>query len=187
MRRGAPLASLPLALLAACAADPVLLSPNDLDGVAVQVEQNSADALAPGWTWCSFLSPGVNSSPPVRGSRFSLEGGAQVGASVLDRRDEGWSSDRLVERIESQADQCALEASDSLGTSIEPLDGLATGARGWRTADPEGRWGEYVVVKLDEWRVLAYGFATDDADPPVDLDDLGDLARTGSERFPLDG
>jgi hypothetical protein len=103
----------------------------------------------------------------------------------MNRRPDGLSSAAVLRDIEEAAEQCALEARpDGLGTPIERLDNLEADAVGWRTEDSEGRWGEDAVVPLDRWRVLAYGFATDAEIPPMDLDELDDLAREGAERFP---
>lgn len=174
----------PVLLLAACSSDPVLVSGDDVDG-ATRVVQNTGDALAPGWTWCQPLSPGRTTSSPIQGSLLELEDGSSVGATIMQREDEGITASELLEKIQAQADLCINQSETaSAGESFEPLDGLADDARGWRSETPEGRWGEYVVVQLDEWRVLAYGFATDEEDPPIDLDELGDLAREGAARFP---
>ena len=173
-----------VAPLVACASPSVLVDEADLDGVQ-SAEQNTEHAIAPGWTWCSAISPNVNMRAPYTGSRFELEDGTSVGATILDRRAEGLTARAMLQDVVDAADQCALEARpDDLGTAIEPLDGLQQDTRGWRTVDPEGRWGEYVVEPLDEWRLLAYGFVTRADRAPVDLDDLRDLAVAGAERLP---
>jgi hypothetical protein len=131
--------------LVGCASPAVLVDEADLDGVQ-SAEQNTEHAIAPGWTWCSAISPNVNMRAPYTGSRFELEDGTSVGATLLDRRAEGLTATAMLQDVVDAADQCALEARpDDLGTAIEPLDGLQQDARGWRTVDPEGRRGEYVV------------------------------------------
>ena len=184
MRRGWPAVLGGVFLLGACASSPVLLDERDFDDVTL-VEQNSRYSIAPGWTWCEEMSPNLYMGDPVQGTWLELDGGPAVGATLLDRSGRGQSADDLVAAITAQADQCVL-SSETIGSGrlIEPLDGLEDGASGWRTRDPDGVWGEYVVVPLDGSRVLAYGFATDRDDAPVDLDDLRDLAVAGAERFP---
>ncbi|GIG36925.1 hypothetical protein [Cellulomonas pakistanensis] len=188
MRRGWLTLVVVVTSLAACSSPPVLLDEGAVDDVA-SAEQNTEFAIAPGWTWCSAISPSGTMREPYTGSRFELDDGSSVGATVLDRRAEGLTSAKLLGDLVADADQCTLEARpDGLGTSIEPLTDLEQDAHGWRTRDPEGRWGEYVVVPLDEWRVLAYGFVTRSEEPPVDLDELGELAREGAERLaPTEG
>lgn len=171
-----------LTMLAACSSEPVLLEENVVDHVA-HVEQNSAEAVAPGWTWCATLNPRSNSSWPTSGSWFELEDGATVGATVMERRDEGWTASQILEKLQAKADLCILQSETaSAGESFEPLDGLADDEIGWRSETPEGRWGEYVVVQLDDWRLLGYGFSTDQDEAPIDLADLGQRAREGADR-----
>lgn len=171
-------------LLGACSAPPVLLDEGDFDDVTI-VEQNTRYSIAPGWTWCEQMSPNLYLGNSVQGTWLELDGGPSVGATLLDRSGRGESAEELVAAITAQADQCVL-SSETIGSGrlIEPLDGLERGAAGWRTQDPDGVWGEFVVVPLDGTRVLAYGFSTDRDDAPVDLDDLRDLATAGAERFP---
>jgi hypothetical protein len=176
-----------LMLLAGCSSSPVLLSEDDVADVTL-AEQNTDLAIAPGWTFCDAISPDVYLRAPVVGTWFELGSGATVGATVLDRRDDGLSADLMLEQTEAAAGQCALESETypGSGQTIEPLDDLDDGALGWRTEAADGTWGEYVVAPLDESRVLAAGFTTQEDDPPVDLRDLLALAEAGAERFPAD-
>lgn len=43
-----------------------------------------------------------------------------------------------------------------------------------------------MVIKLDEWRLLAVGFSTFDPTDPVDMDELIRLAREGAARIEPD-
>jgi hypothetical protein len=184
VRRGWSALVVGVLLLGGCSTTPVLLDEDDFEDVTI-VEQNTRYSLAPGWTWCEEMSPNLYTSEPVQGTWLEVDGGPSVGATLLDRSGRGQSAEDVVADITAQADQCVL-SSRTIGSGrfIEPLDGLEAGAAGWRTEDPDGVWGEFVVVPLDGTRVLAYGFATDRVDPPVDLDDLRDLAVAGAERFP---
>lgn len=176
-----------LVLLAGCSSSPVLLSEDDVTDVTV-AEQNTDLAIAPGWTFCDEISPNVYLRAPVVGTWFELADGSTVGATVLDRRADGLSADLVLEQLEAAADQCALESETypGSGQTIEPLDDLDDSALGWRTQTADGTWGEYVVLPLDESRVLAVGFTTEQDDPPVELSELVDLAAAGAERFPAD-
>jgi hypothetical protein len=173
-----------LVLLGGCSSSPVLLSEDDVPDV-VLAEQNNDLSIAPGWTFCDEISPNVYLRAPVVGTWFQLEGGATVGASVLDRRADGLSADLVLEQIAAAADQCALESETYPGTgrTIEPLDDLDDGSLGWRTRAGDGTWGEYVVQPLDASRVLAVGFTTTQDDPPVDLSELIEQAEAGSEQL----
>lgn len=184
MRRGWPVLVVGAVTLGACSAPPVLLDAGDFEDVTI-AEQNTSYSIAPGWTWCDEMSPNLYMGDPVQGTWLEVDGGPSVGATLLDRSERGQSADDVVATVISKADQCVL-SSETIGSgrAIEPLEGLESGAFGWRTEDPDGVWGEFVIVPLDETRVLAYGFATDRGDAPVDLDHLGDLARAGAERFP---
>ena len=46
-----------------------------------------------------------------------------------------------------------------------------------------GEWGQYVLVRLDDVRVLAVGFSTTQDEAKVDLDDLVERATVGAEQF----
>ena len=171
-----------VALLAGCSSSPVVLSEGDFSDVTI-VEQNSRFSIAPGWTWCQQLSPLGLMESPVSGTWLEIGGGPAVGATILDRSDRGDDADDLLEEFRSAGEQCAVSAR-SIGTGrvIEPLDTGRPGVSAWRTADRNGMRGEFAVMPLDDARVLAVGFVTDQEDPPADLDDLIRLAEQGARQ-----
>jgi len=171
--------------LSGCASSPVLLDEGDFSGVE-RSYQNQRYAVPPGWTWCEDLSPTFLGGGKFAGSWFSFGDPVQAGAALLDRSGDGMTAERLAGRYEDKAELCAeeLERGEGEGRSIEALSGLDAGAVGWRTETMDGEWGEYVLIPLAEWQLLAVGFSTDQKEPPVDLDELVDLAREGAEQFP---
>jgi len=69
-----------------------------------------------------------------------------------------------------------------VGQTISSIDAADSRVVAWRTRDSGGHWGEFAVMPLDDARVLAVGFVTDQEDPPADLDDLIRLAEQGARQ-----
>lgn len=163
----------------------MLLDEDDFQGVT-ETLQSKRYAVAPGWTWCEDLNPTWFSGGKFPVSWFSFGDPVQAGAAVLDRSADGVTAEELAGWFEDKAGLCAeeLERGEEEGRSIEALSGLDAGSVGWRTETIAGEWGEYVLIPLDEWRLLAVGFSTDQQEPPVDLDELVALATEGAEQFP---
>jgi hypothetical protein len=155
-------AAVGLLVLAGCGSSPVLLDEADFDDVQT-VHQNEG-AFAPGWTWCDALRP----------SRY-IDGGP-----------DDLPAEYMLEQYEQQADACASADPTTRGYSIEPLTGLGDGAVGWETHTSDGEWGEYALIPLDEWRLLAVSFSTFEDEAPVDMDELIEHSRDGAEQFPAE-
>lgn len=170
-------------LLAACSSTPVLLDGADFEGVE-STTQDDGGALAPGWTWCDDLRPGLYTGASVTSSFLTFDDESRVGATVIDLSEDARSSDDVLERYAAAADRCAEADAAARGYAIEPVAGLDQGESGWTTRRSDGEWGQYVLVRLDNARVLAVGFSTTQDDAPVDLDDLVDRATAGAEQFP---
>jgi hypothetical protein len=186
VRRTWPLAALGgVLLLSACGSTPVLLDESDFPGVD-SATQNSDRALAPGWTWCDGLRSGTYVQAPVVSSSLVFGEQSRAGATIIDRSGDGASAEYLVEQYAQEATLCAESVAVERGNSIEPLSGLAEGEVGWTTRTSDGEWGEYVLIPLDEWRLLAVGFQTSEDEPPVDLDELIERAREGADQLPTD-
>jgi hypothetical protein len=173
--------------LAGCTASPTLLDESDFEGIQV-VEQNKGESLAFGWTWCNALRPRTFPSTRVTAnSFFAFDQYVYLGATIIDNRDSDRTADELLDRFDAYAEMCATSDAVTIhGYSIEPLTGLSEGEEGWRTRTTDGEWGEYVVIKLDDWRLLAVGFTTNQDEPPVDIDELMRLAREGAAEFEPD-
>lgn len=170
-----------LVLLAGCSSSPVLVEDSALDG-ATSVHQDDEKALAPGWTWCDEIAPGLYVRGDVVSSWFGFGERGSAGATVIDRSADGLSAASVLELIEQRAASCAASDLTERGNSIEPLTGLGDGEAGWRTTTADGERGEYVLVPLDDRRLLAVGVATTEDEAPVDLDELVALATRGGER-----
>jgi hypothetical protein len=172
---------------------PVLLAPEDFPGV-VSAHQNGRSA-PPGWTNCDLsISGWVRPGGPDTELIFGP--GQRAGAAIgVEPSPLSGGSAGEIAYLERTADTCADSEKTEHGFSIEPLPGLDDGAVGWRTKEEgyvrggqEGYlWGEYVVIPLDEHRLLAVGFQTDQEEPPVDMDRLVELAKQGAEQFPATG
>jgi hypothetical protein len=186
VRSAWPLAAVGVALLlSGCGSSPVLLDESDFAGVD-SATQNSDRALAPGWTWCDGLRSGIYVQGAVVSSSLVFGEQSRAGATIIDRSADGAMADYLLEQYAQEATLCAGSAAVQQGNSIEPLPGLDDGALGWTTRTSDGEWGEYALIPLDEWRLLAVGFQTFDDEPPVDLDELIEHAREGAEQFPAE-
>lgn len=170
-------------LLGACSSTPVLLDGSDLDGVE-ETEQNRPAGGAPGWTWCADLAPNLYTDGSAVSTGLSFGDAGQAGAVIIDRSDDGATADYYLEQMTAAADACATSEPVGRGFAIEPLTGLPDDQLGWRTATDDGEHGEYVLVRLDEWRLLAVGASSFEDTLPVDLHDLVDLAVAGAEQFP---
>jgi hypothetical protein len=164
---------------------PVLLDPDDFHGVVRS--QQGEPTVPPGWTNCD-LSVGVWIREGAPDSSLDFGDGRWAAAAIAERPEgRGLYEDAqdFLEHLESTAERCALSPKTDNGFSIEPLQGLQPGEVGWRTGYLDTpRWGEYVVIPLDENRLLAVGFETNEAEPPVDMDRLVELAKQGAEQFP---
>lgn len=116
-----------------------------------------------------------------------VDGVMAVGARLVDGYRDGRSADAYLERVQAEADRCARDEWRQVG-SIEPLTGLDPDAIGWRLRRVDHPvWEEYVVIKLDEWRVLGVGLGTSQLEErPVELDELIRHARAGADRFTPD-
>lgn len=175
-------AALGLALVLACCSDPAptLLDESDVEGVE-EATHDADEATTRGWTWCRSLDPyAYYRLTPT--SLFQLAGGATVGATLIDRTKDGVGADEMLSLFEEEADLCMDGVEAREGDTIEPLSGLGADAVGWRTATAEGRQGELALIRLDSNRLLAVGVETDEAELPVELDELIRLAREGTER-----
>ncbi|WP_282944798.1 hypothetical protein [Cellulomonas endometrii] len=170
--------------LAACGSSPVLLEKSDFTGV--QAEQQNEEAYAPGWTWCDALRPSFYIDGGAVSSSLTFGDRERAAATIIDGSTDDLPADYMLEQYEAQADSCARSDATTRGYSIEPLGGLAEGEVGWTTRTSDGEWGEYVLIPLDEWRLLAVGFSTSEDEPPVEMDRLVELARQGAEQFPSD-
>jgi hypothetical protein len=165
----------------------VLLDPDDFAGVT-RADQNTQNP-PPGWTACD-LSVGdwLSDEGPDTALEFGPD--QRAGAAIAVQPSSSTRDVReTIDYLSGLAEMCAAGNSATSGRfSIEPLSGLAPGEVGWRTRyeDPL-RWGEYVVIPLDERRLLVVGFETDEADPPVVMDRLVELAKQGAEQFPAAG
>lgn len=186
MRAGRLLLALGVsAALAGCAGSQGLLDGDDFDGLVKIVQDD--DVILPGATWCG-LYVDVWAEGPWHMSTLMFDDGTWAAAMIVDRTADGESAAETMQRIDEDAARCPEDTwAVQEGHSIEPLDGLAEGELGWRTREANGRWGEYVLVPLDEWRFLAVGFETDQEQPPVDMDELVSRAKEGAARFPNDG
>lgn len=175
------------AALAGCTSPSTLLDAADFDGV-VESAHDEDGAFAPGWTWCTELNPYayvVGASPT---SLLTFAGRTQVGATIVDRSGEGLSAEAVLGLVEERASRCAQnDTATGSGYVIEPLTGLDDDAVGWRTETGEGEHGEFAVLTLDSSHLLAVGWATDQPEPPLELDELIRLAREGVDRVGLDG
>lgn len=166
---------------------PVLLDPEDFPGVT-RTDQNAQNS-PPGWTACD-LSVGdwLSDEGPDTALEFGED--QRAGAAIAVQPSSSTRDvPEMIDYLSGLAEMCAAGNSATSGRfSIEPLSGLAPGEVGWRTRyeDPL-RWGEYVVIPLDEHRLLAVGFETDQEEPPVDMDRLVELAKQGAEQFPAAG
>lgn len=167
---------------------PVLLDPDDFPGV-VRAQQGEP-AVPPGWTNCD-LSVGAWLREGAPDTLLDFGDGSWAAAAIAERpegRNIYDDADAFIAHLESTAETCAQSPKIDNGFSIEPLPDLDPGAVGWRTGYPGiPRWGEYVVIPLDERRLLAVGFETNEAEPPVDMDHLVELAKQGAEQFPATG
>lgn len=172
--------------LAGCAGSPTLLDDSDFTE-AVNVT-HGRNVNPPGWTWCN-LDKDVWENGSA-GSALNFDGREWAAATIVDGtvlpRDP-LPSAKIMREAKETAWACEAMADDMADANfaIEPLDGLSEGAIGWRTRVVGGKWGEYVMVPLDAWRLLVVGFETDQEQPPVDIDKLVSLATEGAVRFPV--
>jgi hypothetical protein len=170
-------------LLASCSSSPVLLDGADFDGVE-STTQDDGGALAPGWTWCDDLRPGLYTGASVTSTFLTFDDEARAGATIIDLSEDARSSDYVLEQYAAAAEGCAESDAASRGYTIDRITGLGDGETGWTTRRSDGEWGQYVLVRLDDVRVLAVGFSTTEDEAPVDLDDLVERATVGAEQFP---
>ncbi len=160
--------------------DPVLIDPADLPDV-VSSHQGER-AWPPGWTWCDLsVARWVRQGDPV--STFTFSDDTLAAAVIADGRPR-WTTEEIASTLDDAATRCAGSDKPAQGYSIEPLNGLDDGELGWRTSTPDGDWGEYVVIPLDDVRVLTVGFSTWEDDPPVTIEELVAHAKEGAEQFP---
>jgi hypothetical protein len=171
-----------LLVLVGCGSSAVLVQESDVPGVET-VHQNE-EAYAPGWTWCDALRPSFYIDGGAVSSSFTFGNRERAAATIIDGSSDDLPADYMLEQYEAQADSCARSDATTRGYSIEPLTGLAEGEVGWTTRTSDGEWGEYVLIPLDEWRLLAVGFSTSEQEPPVEMDELIQRAREGAEQFP---
>ncbi|WP_213284315.1 hypothetical protein [Cellulomonas hominis] len=171
-----------LLVLGGCGSSPVLLEESDFTGV--QAEQQNEAAYAPGWTWCDALRPSSYIDGGAVSSSLTFGDRERAAATIIDGSPDDLPADYMLEQYEAQADSCARSDATTRGYSIEPLTGLGEGEVGWTTRTSDGEWGEYVLIPLDEWRLLAVGFQTSEDEPPVDRAELVEHAREGAEQFP---
>lgn len=176
--------TLVVALAGCTQSDPPLLRESDFDGVVSATHDEPGQDYVPGPTWCRRLVPSRVPLPPGPISRLTFDEEdpyPTVGAMVVGR-----SLDTVTDSLEGAAAWCTQVEGEGPDRSLEPLTGLDDGAIGWRTRDDNGVWGEYVAVPLDGLHLLLVGFETDEAEPPIELDELIRLAREGVERVGLD-
>jgi hypothetical protein len=173
-------------VLSACTSEPVLLDAADLPGAEV-VEQNRWAGGAPGWTWCADLAPNLYTDSGAVSSGVSFGDAGEAGAVIIDRSADGATAQYFLDRLEAAAAACADSEAVDRGFAIAPLGGLDDGEVGWRTETPDGEWGDYVLIPLDEMRLLAVGFSTFAGEAPVDLDELVTQARQGAQQFLPEG
>lgn len=170
-------------LLTGCGGDPVLLDGDDVPGVQ-GTTQNTRSGNVPGPTWCDGIAADTFPAPSSPGTVLDFGAQGSAGAVIIDRSGDGIGSDYVLATLQEQADLCGDSDAASEGSTIEPLTGLVEGEVGWTTRRSDGEWGEYVLVPLDESRLLAVGFSTTQDEAPVDLDELVDRATAGAEQFP---
>lgn len=172
-------------VLAGCSdPEPTLLDEDDFGDVVTAVH-NSDDAVTRGQLWCSPLDPRVyyRTAPT---SRLKLESGS-VGATIVDQSDSsGSTADEFMDSFGDSAALCADGLGALDGDTIEPISGLGEDGVGWRTETGEGYQGEIAFIKLDDARLLVVGIETDQAELPIELDELIRLAREGAERVGVD-
>jgi hypothetical protein len=177
-------AAVGLLVLAGCGSSPVMLDEADFDDVQT-VHQNEG-AFAPGWTWCDALRPSRYIDGGAVSSSLTLGDRERAAATIIDGAPDDLPAEYMLEQYEQQADACASADPTTRCYSIEPLTGLGDGAVGWETHTSDGEWGEYALIPLDEWRLLAVGFSTFEDEAPVDMDELIEHARDGAEQFPAE-
>lgn len=168
-------------LVRACRTEsPHLLNASDFEGVDEVVHD---EGVPRAWTWCRSLDASDLFGHDGAASRLSFGDGGLAGATLVDGWTVGVPADHNLEHIKDSAERCA----DGEGPSmIEELTDLDEDAVGWRTESSGGEWGEYVVIKLDDWRVLAVGFSTREPTAPVEIGELVQLAREGAAKFEPD-
>lgn len=188
-RRTAAFGAVLVFALAGCAdAEPTLLDESDFEGVE-EVDHNDIGDIAPGW-WLRCIHDDVLiwEGPSVRGhdtatSWFSLGDAGRAGATLIDGTTVHVSADENIQGIEQNAQKCADSEETGRGYVIEEHTDLDADAVGWHTESPEGFRGEFVLIKLDNWRFLTVGFWTYQPTDPIDLDELIRLAREGAAQF----
>jgi hypothetical protein len=163
---------------------PVLLDPADFAGVERTVQ--GSPEQPPGWTGCDIgENPVIEQGSPDTFLKF--EDGTSVVAAIAETWPTGSSSTvhDYAAYLSGRAERCGQPPKTGHGFTIEPLPRLAEGEVGWRTgyADPLW-WGQYLLIPLDEERMLLVGFETREPEPPFDWDRLVELARHGAEQFP---
>ncbi|GIG36926.1 hypothetical protein Cpa01nite_23070 [Cellulomonas pakistanensis] len=169
--------------LGGCAGDPVLLDRAAFDDVE-DASHDTWTGNVPGPTWCDSMAPGGYTIAHSPGTVLSFGERGLAGAVVVDRSSDGIPAERVLAFIEEQADVCTDSSVRARGHDIEPLTDLDEGEVGWSTRRNDGEWGEYVLVPLDEWRLLAVGFSTFADEAPVDRDVLVAEAVEGAGQFP---
>ncbi|WP_282944799.1 hypothetical protein [Cellulomonas endometrii] len=170
-------------VLSRCGADPVLLDESDFTGVTATSHRDWI-GVTPGPTWCDGIGSEQFTKGASPGSALGFGERGAAGATIIDRSSYGAPAEYILELLERGATSCAESEPTTRGYSIEPLTGLAEGEVGWTTRTSDGEWGEYVLIPLDEWRLLAVGFSTSEDEPPVEMDELIERAREGAEQFP---
>lgn len=162
---------------------PELLDEADFTGV--ESAQHGETAYPPGWTWCDLgVGRWFSEDAPVSSLTFGDHAWA---AAAIVARPGTWTSQEVLDALETAADACADSELVDRGNSIEPLDGLAPGEVGWTTEAADGERGAYALVPLDETRVLAVGYTTLEDDPPVDVHELVERAKDGAAQFSATG
>jgi hypothetical protein len=172
-------------LLAGCASEPRLLD-EDAYGEVTESAHNDDLSLVPAGGFCTALRAFTFTTEQLGGSQLVLADppGTLVGAQVVQEA-PGLPLDDVLELAIANAELCAEEAEASeYDVAIEPLEGLDTGDLGWRTRDADGMWGEIVLSRLDDDRLVAVGFQTYGEDAPVDVLDLLETARESADQFP---
>lgn len=178
--------ALTLALAGCADSDPTLLDASDFEGA--EEEHYERPWALPGGSWCLGVYASVSWDSP--GSFLLLDDGrTEVGAGVV------WDNGSTFPSVERAARGCVEHAEEEPLLVAEPLRGLEEGAVGWRFVEgepgvlgemDEGRWGEFAMIQLDATNVLAVGFETDQAEAPVEINELFRLAREGLEGVDLD-